>query len=89
MNILHGNIQNYLKLIIKKKNKKHAIAISVFANGEIILLQNPECCHIGDLLIIINIRLKENDYLFFTTIIMNTFVFIQYKINFSLIIGND
>jgi hypothetical protein len=36
------------------------------ANGEIILLQNPECCHVGDILTIINCILKQNDYLAFS-----------------------
>jgi len=36
------------------------------ASGDIILLQNPECCHVGDILTTINTLLKENNYLAFS-----------------------
>ena len=36
------------------------------ASGEIIILQNPECCHIGDILTVCNTLLKPKDYLAFS-----------------------
>lgn len=36
------------------------------STGEIIILQNPECCHIGDVLTATNVLLKYNDYLAFS-----------------------
>lgn len=43
------------------------------ATGEIILLQNPECCHIGDLLTIVNTILKPNDYMSFCAFHLNNY----------------
>lgn len=37
------------------------------AVGEIILIQNPECFHFGDILSFVNERLRENDYFSFST----------------------
>ena len=36
------------------------------ASGEIIIIQNPECCHIGDVISYVNDTLTENDYFTFT-----------------------
>lgn len=36
------------------------------STGEIIIIQNPECCHIGDVLMYLEENLKENDYFSFT-----------------------
>ena len=44
--------------------------------GDIVLIQNPECCHIGDILTVINCTLKKNDYLVF-----NSYYFDNYDKN--------
>jgi hypothetical protein len=37
------------------------------ASGDIILIQNPECCHIGDILSVVNCYLQPQQYLAFNT----------------------
>lgn len=46
------------------------------ATGDIIIIQNPECCHIGDILSITSCLLKKNEYLVFPT-----FYFHEYRQN--------
>jgi len=46
---------------------------AIYATGDIILLQNPECCHIGDVLTTTNAYLKENNYLAFSSFYLDTF----------------
>lgn len=43
------------------------------SSGEIILIQNPECCHVGDILTIINSTLKHDEYLAFSAFYLNNF----------------
>lgn len=46
---------------------------ATYATGEIIILQNPECCHVGDLLSVVNAMLKPNDYLAFSAFYLDTY----------------
>ena len=43
------------------------------ASGEIVILQNPECCHIGDLLTTVNCLLKNNDYMAFSSFYLDNY----------------
>ena len=43
------------------------------STGDIIILQNPECCHIGDIMTITNCLLKENDYLAFSSFYLDSY----------------
>ncbi len=63
----------YIKLIkIKKQTKKYKNACIPYnigfkyATGDIIIIQNPECCHIGDIIMYIVENLKNNTYFTFT-----------------------
>ena len=65
--------------IINNSDKKHINPCITYnigvehSSGEIILLQNPECCHVGDILTVINVLLKQNDYLAFSTFFLDNF----------------
>lgn len=41
------------------------------ATGEIVIVQNPECCHVGDCLTYVSQHLKPNDYLTFSCFALN------------------
>ena len=43
------------------------------ATGEIIIIQNPECCHIGDVLTVTNVTLKQNDHLTFSAFYLDNY----------------
>jgi len=43
------------------------------SSGEILIFQNSNCCHVGDILTVSNCILKENDYLFFNTYLLNDY----------------
>ena len=68
-NYLEKNFNN-TQVIIPKENlglaRSYNIGIKK-STGDIIILQNPECCHIGDIMTITNCLLKENDYLAFSS----------------------
>lgn len=62
-----------IKLItIKKEDKKHMNSCIPYnigfkeTTGDIIIIQNPECCHIGDIMLFIANNLKENQYFSFS-----------------------
>jgi len=72
------NSYSFLTVIkIKKEDKKHTnpsipfnIGIGI-ASGDIIVLQNPECYHLDDILTYVNDNLKENEYYSFSTYSIN------------------
>ena len=59
-------------IVVDNKNKTYINPCNSYnigikkSSGDIVILQNPECCHIGDLLATTNCLLKENDYLAFS-----------------------
>jgi len=68
----------FLRVIkIKKEEKKHVNPSVPFnigikdATGEIIILQNPECFHLDDIMSYVDENLKENEYYAFSTYSIN------------------
>lgn len=68
-------VKNYdfIKYIkIDKKDKNYINPCVVYnigfreATGEIVIFQNPECCHIGDVIKYVNDNMKANQYFNFT-----------------------
>lgn len=51
------------------------------AKGEIVIIQNPECCHIGDLLSYLKDNLKDSDYFAFSCFTTNTEEFTNELLN--------
>ena len=77
-------VNNFLNLDIKiirinEIDKKHINSCIPYnvgiknASGEIIVIQNPEVCHIGDCLTLIAMTLKENEWLTFNCYGLGTF----------------
>ena len=66
-------------IIIENKDKEYinpCISYNIGlkkAKGEICILQNPECCHIGDILTTVNCLLKENDYMAFCSYYLDNY----------------
>ena len=63
----------FVKLIVIKPDEKKWINPCIpynigfkAATGDIIIIQNPECCHVGDVLIYVENYLRENDYFTFS-----------------------
>lgn len=79
--------------IIDNFDKKHTNPCMTYnlgvehSTGEILLLQNPECCHIGDILTVVNAVLKQNDYLAFSTFYLDNFS--KNKEVSDIILNND
>ena len=78
-------INNYNNIKIFKKPIKYYNPCMTFnygflqATGDIICIQNPECIHIGDILLKINDNLKNNDCMVF-----NCYFFERYEQNEAL-----
>lgn len=51
------------------------------ATGELLIIQNPECCHVGDILTTTNVLVKDNDYLAFSTFYLDTYAKNQQLLN--------
>ena len=43
-----------------------------YIRGENVIIQNPECCHIGDVLSYVNSNLNKNNYLVFSCLSLNS-----------------
>ena len=54
------------------------------ADGDIIIIQNPECMHVGDIILFLINNLKENDYYSFSCFSTN-----NYNINRELVESNN
>ena len=85
-------IKNYsfdIELLkISEKEKGNRINASVVYNkgfrrakGEIVIIQNPECCHIGDLLSYLINNLKDSSYFAFSCFSTNTEEFTNKLLN--------
>ena len=72
--MLDADIKNFdINIIYVKLTKKTTINPCMnynmgfrIATGDIIIIQNPECCHIGDLLSYVDKNIKKNEYFSFT-----------------------
>jgi hypothetical protein len=54
------------------------------ASGDVIIIQNPECMHVGDIILFLVNNLKENDYFSFSCFSTN-----NYDINNELVKSNN
>lgn len=76
---LEQQFQQLKIVIIENTNKSYINPCMSYnkgidsATGDIIMIQNPECCHIGDILSITSCLLKENDYLVFPTFYLHEY----------------
>ena len=79
LNYLSNKFNTTNIIIIENRNKSYINPCMSYnigiekASGDIVILQNPECCHIGDLLLTVNCLLKNNDYLAFSTFYLDNY----------------
>lgn len=66
---------------VEKQNKNYCnpcvpfnMAIK-YATGDILLIQNPECCHIGDVLVHVQNNLNEKDYITYSCLALPSQVY--------------
>ena len=77
LSYLHNKFNNLN--IIDNSNKEYTNPCISYnlgiaqSTGDIVIIQNPECCHVGDLLSTVNCLLKENDYMVFSSYYLDNY----------------